>query len=48
MYRGVMAQDLITLPELAAYRGAVGTDKSGFYNVDYAQLDVDMEQVSSG
>ena len=37
-HSGVMAQDLLSLPELAAYRGAVVTTEAGFFKVDYSQL----------
>ena len=41
-FRGTMAQDLLALPQFA---GAVLTTPSGFYSVDYSQLDVAMEQL---
>jgi len=42
LYRGVMAQDLLGLPQFAH---AVIKNPNGFYSVDYSLLDVRAEQV---
>merc|ERR1712167_244739 len=43
LYRGVMAQDLLEIPELNQFKDAVSKTESGKYEVDYSKLDVDME-----
>merc|ERR1712000_752650 len=43
LYRGVMAQDLLEIPELNQFKDAVSKTASGKYEVDYSMLDVDME-----
>merc|ERR1712167_32580 len=43
LYRGVMAQDLLEIPELNQFKDAVSKTESSKYEVDYSKLDVDME-----
>ena len=42
LYRGVMAQDLL---KMQAFKGAVVMQETGFYAVDYSQLDVNMATI---
>jgi hypothetical protein len=42
LYRGVMAQDLL---KMQAFKGAVIVQETGFYAVDYSQLDVNMATI---
>ena len=41
VYKGVMAQELVD----TKYASALGTDKDGFYYVDYSQLPITFEEV---
>lgn len=42
VYSGVMAQDLLILPDLEPFKSAVEfQESSGYYAVDYSTLDVD-------